>query len=397
MAEQAPQKTIAFDAAVHPRMAYPEQINEYLDGWYKQLVYNRSNRFFNPVPTGVAPYGEWLEQSRPARGETIPTAAGPRPIFEPGSIPARAKEYLRGNGVHRAVLTPTLRGIIPAADQGNAVCAAYNDWLADTWLTESESDVEFLGTIRVNPMDAKAAVKEIERWAGDGRMVQIGVPVESQHPYGQRYFLEIWEAAAACKLPVVIKAEGAMGIDLPVSILGTPRTHIEFSTLHRDRFFHHVASFIAEGVFDRFPDLRIISADGGFDMLAPAIWRMDMDWPITRTEVPWVKKAPSHYLKDHVRFVASKLEGPPDSQPDTVIEWAQRTGAADLLIYGSGYPQWSAMTPDELLPALSHEDRERILWRNAYDLYEARLAQVAGGDQNSARLSNAAPRETQLS
>lgn len=393
MSNQQAQQTIAFDAAVHPRMAYSEQINEYTDGWYKQLVYNRSNRFYNPVPTGVAPFGEWLEQSRPSRGETISTPAGARPVFEPGSVPALAREYLRGNGVKRAVLTPTLRGIIPAVDQGNAVCAAYNDWLADTWLAQADSDVEFLGTIRVNPMDAKAAVKEIERWAYHGQMVQIGVPVESQHPYGQRYFLDIWEAAAACGLPVMIKAEGSMGIDLPVSILGTPRTHIEFSTMHRDRFFHHVASFIAEGVFDRFPDLRVVSADGGFDMLAPAIWRMDMDWPITRTEVPWVKKPPSHYLKDHVRFVASKVEGPSNLQPDTVIEWAQRTGAADLLIYGSGYPQWSSMTPDELLPALSREDRERILWRNAYDLYESRLAKVSSGDKASARLSTGTPRE----
>ncbi|KAA1176977.1 amidohydrolase [Rhizobium tropici] len=394
--EDAKQK-IAFDAAVHPRMAYPEQINEYTDGWYKQLVYNRSNRFYNPVPTGVAPFGEWLEQSRPTKGETIATAAGNRPIYEAGAVAGLAQDFLRNNGVQRAVLTPMLRGIIPAADQGNAVCAAYNDWLADTWLAETDEDVEFLGTIRVNPMDSASAVKEIERWASNGKMVQIGVPVESQHPYGQRYFLDIWEAAAAHGLPVIIKSEGAMGIDLPVSILGTPRTHIEYSMMHRDRFFHHVASFIAEGVFDRFPDLRIISADGGFDMLAPAIWRMDMDWPITRTEVPWVKKAPSEYLKNHVRFVASKLEGPPDSQPDTVIEWAQRTGAADLLIYGSGYPLWSAMTPDELLPALSAEDRERILWRNAYDLYEPRLAKITSRDTATARSSASTPHDVRPS
>jgi predicted TIM-barrel fold metal-dependent hydrolase len=123
--------------------------------------------------------------------------------------------------------------------------------------------------------------------------------------------------------------------------------------------------------------LRIVFADGGFDALAPAMWRMDMDWPITRTEVPWVRKIPSDYLREHVRFVANRLEGPPDSEPDLAAEWVRRTDAANLLIYGSGYPLWSAARPDQILPGIPAEDRERILRGNAEDLYAARLAALA--------------------
>jgi predicted TIM-barrel fold metal-dependent hydrolase len=366
-----------FDAAVHPRMLTPQQIYDYLKEPYRGLVYNSPNRFFHPVPTGIPPYSEWLEQSRPD-GELITTADGAHPAREPGSVPARTGEYLRGNGVMQAVLIPTLRGLQAAADQGSAICAAYNDWIAATWLRDSTDELGYWGTIRVNPMDPVGAVAEIERWADHPRMVQVGVPIESHHPYGQRYYLPIWEAAAARRLPVAIKAEGGVGVEYFPTMTGLPRTHIEFSSLHRDRFFFHLASFIAEGTFERYPGLKIIFADGGFDMLTPAMWRMDMDWPITRTEVPWVKKLPSDYLREHVRFITNPLlEGPPDDQPEVVAEWAQRTDAAYLLVYGSGYPVWSAARPAEVLPALSEEDRDRILWRNAAELYEPQLAAAA--------------------
>lgn len=365
-----------FDVAVHPRMLTNQQIYDYLEHPYKGLVYNSPNRFFHPVPTGIPPYGEWLEQSRPD-GEMVTTASGPYIAKEPGSVPARTADFLGQNGVSRAILLPTLRGVQPAADQGTAICRAYNEWLAATWLQEDVAGLGYLGTIRVNPMDPEGAVAEIERWATHPRMVQVGVPMESHHPYGQRYFLKIWEAAEAAGLPVAIKAEGGVGVDYFPTMTGLPRTHIEFSSLHRDRFFVHLASFIAEGAFDRFPGLRIVFADGGFDMLAPSMWRMDMDWPITRTEVPWVRKIPSDYLSEHVRFVTTRLEGPPDSEPDIVREWAERTDAAYLLVYGSGYPLWSAACPRDVMPALATEDRERILRRNAEELYASRTAAVA--------------------
>ena len=365
-----------FDSAVHPRMLTHAQIYDYMEHPYKGLVYNTPNRFFHPVPTGIAPFSEWMEQSRPD-GEIINTDSGAHVAREPGSVPARMTDYLRSNGVTSAVLLPTLRGLQPAADQGTAICQAYNRWIADTWLRDEPEQLGYLGTIRINPMDPDGSVAEIERWAGHPRMVQVGVPMEAHHPYGQRYFLKIWEAAAEHRLPVAIKAEGGVGVEYYPTMTGLPRTHIEFSSLHRDRFFVHLASFIAEGVFDRFPQLRIVFADGGFDALAPAMWRMDMDWPITRTEVPWVRKIPSDYLREHVRFVANRLEGPPDSEPDLAAEWVRRTDAANLLIYGSGYPLWSAARPDQILPGIPAEDRERILRGNAGDLYAARLAALA--------------------
>ena len=42
---------------------------------------------------------------------------------------------------------------------------------------------------------------------------------------------------------------------------------------------------------------------------------------------------------------------------------------ADLLMYGSSYPHWSTSSADEVAAGLNDEQREKVLWRNASDLY----------------------------
>jgi predicted TIM-barrel fold metal-dependent hydrolase len=361
-----------FDAVVHPRMLTSGQIADHMKEPYRSLRYNSADRFILPAPTGIPPYGEWLKQSRPD-GEIITTAAGTYTATDAGSVPARTFSYLAETGASDAILLPMLRGVQPAVDQGNAICAAYNDWLADTWLKEAPEGIRLWGTIRVNPEDPEGAAEEIGRWASHPRMLQVGVPLEAHRPYGQRNYLPIWEAAAANSLPVMVKADGGVGVDYFPTMLGLPRTHIEFSALHRDRFFMHLASFIAEGAFDRFPELMVVFADGGFDYMTPAMWRMDMDWPISRSEVPWVKQLPSKYLRTNVRFIADRLEGPPDADADTVAEWVRRTDGEHLLMYGSRYPHWSSARPEQILPRLDADARNRILRGNATEIYAARL------------------------
>ena len=45
------------------------------------------------------------------------------------------------------------------------------------------------------------------------------------------------------------------------------------------------------------------------------------------------------------------------------------TDKADLLMYGSSYPHWSTAKPDDVVAGLNDVQREKVLWRNASDLY----------------------------
>lgn len=331
-----------------------DEIRGYMSEPWRSLDFSGPSRYLYPAPTGVPPFGEYLEGARDGSGVAA-------------SDPEAVSSYLDRAGVEQAVMLPLTRGLNPNLELGSAICAATNDWLADTWLGKWNQHGRFFGSIRVNPGDPEAAVREIERWAGHPKVVQVAVPLEAHRPYGQRVYVPVWEAAAKHRMPVAVHTDGGVGVDLYPTPNGYPRTFIEYNTLLSVNFIYHLASLIVEGVFERLPDLKFVFADGGHDELMPLMWRLDMGWPICRLEAPWVKSRPTSYLRDHVRFCVARLEGPESEA--TVNEWFEFNDGASLLLYASNYPHWSALEPQELYPGLAAEVRRRILSENARELY----------------------------
>jgi FAD binding domain/Amidohydrolase len=90
-------------------------------------------------------------------------------------------------------------------------------------------------------------------------------------------------------------------------------------------------------------------------------------WMSMRDQTPWVDRYPSEYLRDHVRFCSSAFDGPTDAS--LAERWLDFTDKADLLMYGSSYPHWSTSKPDDVVAGLNDVQREKVLWRNASDLY----------------------------
>jgi predicted TIM-barrel fold metal-dependent hydrolase len=334
------------DAAAHPVGATGEEIREYmLEPW-------RSAYFPGPERYHYAsPFGEYDEAATPAGGL-------------PGSDPALLAEQLGAEGPSRIVLLPLTRGLLPNTDLANAVCAATNEWLAERWLG---ADDRFRGSVRINPTDPQAAVEEIERWAGDERFVQVAVPLQSHHPYGQRGFFPIWQAAARHRLPVAIHVDGGASIDYHPSSAGPLRYALEYNALLPFTAAYHLASLIAEGVLERLPDVRFVFADGGLSALVPIIWRLDKDWRSTRVEVPWTRKLPSAYIREQVRFCLARADLPRAPGDEA---WWQIAQADELLMYASNYPHVDWLSPD----VISNEgDLAPIFAENALQLYGRRL------------------------
>ena len=66
---------------------------------------------------------------------------------------------------------------------------------------------------------------------------------------------------------------------------------------------------------------------------------------------------PSEYLRDHVRYCTSALDGPTDeSQAE---RWLDFTDKADLLMYGSSYPHWSTIDPDAVSRGSTSDSAKR--------------------------------------
>jgi uncharacterized protein len=348
------------DTSVQPHFRSNAELRDYLPRAYR----------YRGIPDVEVP---WYQAPGGDYHETL--YDGAYPSSDPQTV---AQHVLRDRGVDVAILNPLTRGNLPDHRFNTVLCAAVNEWLVERWL---DSGVEgFLGTLRVNPEDPVAAVREIERWADHPKMVQIGVPLQSREPYGKPQFQVIWEAAATHGLPVAVRITGGAGLEHPPTPAGHTRTYPHYAAYTPLNFIHHWASLVMEGTFSRFGDLIFVFADGAIDMLTPIAWRVDTLWRSLRDETPWVEKYPSKYLLDHVRFCSSSLDGV--LRAPFASEWLDQMSKADLLMFASNYPHWSLTSPSDLPRALNTEQREKILWRNADRLYHLRLTPIQDNEMS---------------
>jgi predicted TIM-barrel fold metal-dependent hydrolase len=337
------------DACVHPRPR-PEELRPYLPKVWQGRRLPAGDRYYYPNPLGDSLKDAFSE-------------AGP-----PGSDPALTSRHLfEEMRIDRAVLTPLTLGLLPDGDLLAAICTATNEWLAETWLGQHNAHGKFYGTIRVTPTRPAAAVAEIEKWADHPGFVQIGIPLQSLQLYGTPPFLPIWEAAAHHKLPVFIHADAETGVELAPTPAGYLRHFLAFAAYQPINFINHLTSFMVGGVLDALPDLRLVFGDGGYDLAVPLMWRVDKDYRPMRGDVPWMKRLPSDYIAQHVRFIAHRMEGPTDD--GMLDEWLEMGDAKSTLMYASNYPSWDFLHPSAAFGQVEPEGRERIMARNALELY----------------------------
>jgi predicted TIM-barrel fold metal-dependent hydrolase len=338
------------DACVHPALPQATDLSLRLPAPYRGEILAVPGGGPYPVPVD-----EHLAGSYPADGTA------------PGSSRALlAEQVLDGPGAAFAVLLPLTRGLVGDVQLDAAICAATNEWLAETWLDEPDGG-RYRGTIRVVPRSPHAAVAEIERWAGDPRFVQVGVPLESHVAYGEAMYYPVWEAAAAHGLPVAVHADRAGGALPAPTTQGYPMSFLEEFSQQPLYVMTHLCSLIAHGVFERLDRLVFVFADGGFDYVQTLAWRMDKEWRASRAEVPWVRKSPRFYLGDHARFVVRRSDGLED--PAEFARFVELNALDRLLLYGSSYPSWDHLPAAVLSQSLPAGSRDAIMGGNAAELY----------------------------
>jgi uncharacterized protein len=291
----------------------------------------------------------------------------------PGADPAfTAQQLLDANGIDRAVLIGGEvlgLGAMPDPDAAALIASAYNDWLAETWLG---ADERFRGNLVVGAQDPEAAAREIRRVAPDRRFVAVLLPL-TNILMGQRHYYPIYEAAAEFGLPITVHPNSGEGIfrTSPPMAGGTPTYYVEWHTGLSQVFQANVISLVCHGVFERFPGLKVVLTEGGLGWIPDVIWRLDKNVKGLRDEVPWVKRLPSEYLADHVRFTTQPLPEPKRRHHLHVLcEIAQ---AERTLMFSSDYPHWDFDDPRHALTALPAEIRQRVSVDNAVETYGERL------------------------
>jgi uncharacterized protein len=243
-----------------------------------------------------------------------------------------------------------------------ALASALNDWMRTDWL---DRDERLRASIVVPWSDPEAATAEIERLADDARFVQVLLPVRALRPWGQKAHHGMFAAAAARDLPVAIHAWGLYGHAPTPS--GMTTTYVEDYLSNATIVQEQIASFVAEGVFERFPSLRLVLLECGFSWLPALLWRMDKHWRSLWPEIPWVKEQPSHSMRQHLRMSTAPSQLG-DASSEQVRELVKMIGVESLL-YASDHPHDHGTSGERLLDALDEAGRNAVLAGNAAELY----------------------------
>ena len=178
----------------------------------------------------------------------------------------------------------------------------------------------------------------------------------------------IWEAADELALPVIVHThyEG-VGIAGPVTAAGYPDFYVEYHTLCGSGMYGHFVSILCHGIFERFPNTKVMMVEGGLVPFVGLLWRLDTNWKACRSEIPWCRKLPSEYVWEHVKFSSQPLETPAD--PSLLAPAIQGLRPWDTLCFASDYPHWDYDEPAQTLRTLPAEWRENVAWRNAAEFY----------------------------
>jgi predicted TIM-barrel fold metal-dependent hydrolase len=148
---------------------------------------------------------------------------------------------------------------------------------------------------------------------------------------------------------------------------GWPSFYIEEMTEHATSCQALVTSLIMEGVFERYPELKIVMIEAGFAWLPALGWRLDTHWKRLKDEVPHLRKAPSEYMREHIWVSTQPMEE--TEKPEHLIDIMSWIGW-DKLLFASDYPHWDFDDPVLALPpSLDQERREKIYFGNAKALY----------------------------
>lgn len=276
-------------------------------------------------------------------------------------------EVIYPNGIFEAFSSPEPRYQL-------AVCSLYNDYYWDVF--SSHSDV-CIPSATIPVIDMDAAVAEVKRIAAMGYR-SLSVPVNyAATPYNMPVYEPLWATVAELGLPLsfhVFTTSDSVPDEKSRRYLTKEETHgrdMVGMVLGMAEAMAPLTALTAAGVFDRYPDLRIVLVECGIGWLAWALYAMDDVYKARHMwQYPNLDKMPSEYFKTNgfITFGDDPIG----------LNNLDYTGV-DGLMWGSDYPHDEGTFPhsreviERTFSGISQEDKEKIVGRNAARLYGINL------------------------
>ncbi len=252
--------------------------------------------------------------------------------------------------------------MILSEDLSLAFCRAINNWLVAEWL---DKDDRLRASIVVPPHSPDLAAEEIERCAADRRFVQVLLLAMTEIPIGRRMMWPVYRAAEKHGLPIGIHAGSSFRH--PPSAGGWGSTYLEDYVSYAQGFSGALNSLLVEGVFQKFPDLRVVLIESGVTWLPASLWRVNKTWRGVRAEVPWLNRLPADIVRERVRLTVQPFDAPPSARALTTL--MEQFGSEDMLLFSTDYPHWHFDGTDALPEGLPPDLVRRITHDNPLSTY----------------------------
>jgi predicted TIM-barrel fold metal-dependent hydrolase len=353
----AAQRLKVVDCDIHPVYRSPAELNPFMSARWREHMATFGTHFRQGL-AGQLPYPRMMAAGM--RVDSFP-ADGP-----PGSdLDLMRRQHLDPNGVEVGMLIALSRGGMEERnlDFGAVLSSAINDWQLECWV---KKEPRLRAAIVVPQENAEFAVGEIERRAQDPAFVQVMISPRSSDPLGHRRYWPIYAAAERCGRPLALHVAGYSG-GHPSTGSGWPTYYMQEHYAMSTGMQNTLASLVFEGVFERFPKLKVVMIEGGFAWAPALCWRMDKHWARMRAETPHLKRPPSEYVRQHVWFTTQPIEEP--DVPEHLLDIVNWIGW-DRLMFSTDYPHWDFDDPRNAFKAHLTEPQKALVFRdNARSFY----------------------------
>jgi predicted TIM-barrel fold metal-dependent hydrolase len=284
--------------------------------------------------------------------------------------------FLGDAGIDWTVLYPSIAlayGKIVSLDYAVVVCRAYNDWLSDTYV---KRDPRFRGMAIIPMQDPPEAAKELRRVVTELGFVGAMLPSNGlAQPLGSKAYWPVYEEAnrLGCPLAVHGGAHDRFGMDhmnmyIPVHALGHP-WGLAFNA----------ANIVYNGIFDRFPKVRIAFLEGGIAWLLLLLERLHASH---ETHFQYIAPGefgvregddPAKYIKGLIEaerfYIGIETE-------ELTMPFALKVVGNKPFFYSSDFPHEVTLESckhdiEELMESeeITADDKAALLYRNAESFY----------------------------
>lgn len=276
-------------------------------------------------------------------------------------------------GVDAGVVFPTIGILWDKEDDPELAMAyarAYNNW---QWDFASPALDRIVPIAHIPLYDVDLALTELRRCLklGFKGMFLAPEPVGGKRP-SHPQFDPLWAELCAADLPIcvhlivrfnrVVNSASAMWWDSakePMNVL------FAFGLGGTVQLIPAVSALVCDGLFDRFPKLKVAIVESGAGYAGYLMDRLDEKFERFGKLAP-IKRRPSEYFRENVWFVMDPSERSIDAQCDLMGE--------DQFLWGSDYPHIDSHihAMDEVRSALSgmtETRRRKVLGGNARMLF----------------------------